>query len=52
MDHRQNYLSLKDYIKQHFLNIVNDLPLVIDRYQDKKIEVACISLGFKNERVI
>ena len=40
MDHRQNYLSLKDYIKQHFLNIVNDLPFVIDRYQDKKIEIA------------
>lgn len=47
-----NALTLQQYLSQGLEKVVHELPYVIDRLEHEKIEVACISFGFKNNNVI
>ena len=48
LDNEGHYSTMKDYIRDHFEAIVQQLPCVIDRNQHEVIEIACITLGCKN----
>lgn len=44
--------TLQDFFKDKLEGVVQNLPCVIDRHKDEKIEIAAISFGFKNKEVI